>query len=419
MSTSETDAIGKIINLKEEIKKLKNNASEEYNRKKNSLSQYRLIRNFRGINLYQDRIVTGEKEIALDSNVQAAVEADGQISYTPEVKGGGQRPTLTRMAVGGAIAGPLGAVIGMAAQKKKKIRTVTHEHDDREVTLTIVSNDGVICRTWSGEGPAEARQFVAQIQDAIISYPEVKKRVESERRETIAELKKLENENPSVRQEKELDSLMKKLTDEQNSYLKKTETQITVALVLGIVGLLLSYWPIIGLVIPIVTIVLALKIKKRGIKTKKSDIAFILGVIGVCLSALVLLLIVFAPKDVIRDPQAGNQEKNDSGIANDIKEDEDEDVEDAATQKQETSSDSDEYLGYLRKCTVMEAYDLYTYGTSSGGNVFDEAKVTCEGNYNNWGANDFYEAVRIDWDNEKSEEIDGHNLEYYLDNLGW
>ena len=96
-------------------------------------------------------------------------------------------------------------------------------------------------------------------------------------------------------------------------------------------------------------------------------------------------------------------------------------------QKQETKSETStttseerSYLDALRKCTVMEAADIYTTGIGKkSDNVFNDGRDTCNTWYSQWGEDDFFEAVYIDWENRKTEEIDGQPLTYYLTILGW
>lgn len=85
-----------------------------------------------------------------------------------------------------------------------------------------------------------------------------------------------------------------------------------------------------------------------------------------------------------------------------------------------TTSEERSYLDALRKCTVMEAADIYTTGIGKkSDNVFNDGRDTCNTWYSQWGEDDFFEAVYIDWENRKTEEIDGQPLTYYLTILGW
>lgn len=85
-----------------------------------------------------------------------------------------------------------------------------------------------------------------------------------------------------------------------------------------------------------------------------------------------------------------------------------------------TTTKQDEYMDALRKCTVMEGADIYNSGRlKANENAFDKATEQCELWYDDWGEEDFFEAVKIDWENRKNEEIEGKPLTYYLDVLGW
>lgn len=88
--------------------------------------------------------------------------------------------------------------------------------------------------------------------------------------------------------------------------------------------------------------------------------------------------------------------------------------------QQETTEDGHSYLDALRKCTVMEAADIYTTGIGKkSDNAFNDARVTCDSWYLDWGEDDFFDAVYTDWENRKTEQVDGQPLTYYLDVLGW
>ena len=91
----------------------------------------------------------------------------------------------------------------------------------------------------------------------------------------------------------------------------------------------------------------------------------------------------------------------------------------ATVSEDENDISNDNYFDALRKCTVMEAADLYATGGQKSNNVFNDARETCEEFYKNESEDEFFEAIRIDWGNRKSETIEGENLEYYLNELGW
>lgn len=82
------------------------------------------------------------------------------------------------------------------------------------------------------------------------------------------------------------------------------------------------------------------------------------------------------------------------------------------------NSNSNNSMDALRKCTVMEAADIYTTGGNSG-SAFNDAKKQCESWYKQWGEKDFLEVVNEDWNNRQNEQIEGKPLSHYLDVLGW
>ena len=87
---------------------------------------------------------------------------------------------------------------------------------------------------------------------------------------------------------------------------------------------------------------------------------------------------------------------------------------------QSNNKSNDSYMDALRKCTVMEASDIYTTGVGKKtDNVFNDAKTTCEGFKDMLGEKDFISTVAEDWKNRQNEQIEGKPLSYYLDILGW
>lgn len=85
-----------------------------------------------------------------------------------------------------------------------------------------------------------------------------------------------------------------------------------------------------------------------------------------------------------------------------------------------TIPDANEKNIAMRKCTVMEASDIYTTGVGKKtDNIFYDAKNTCEAFYEGGTPESFYEAIDIDWENRSEEKIDDRSLTYYVDKLGW
>lgn len=88
--------------------------------------------------------------------------------------------------------------------------------------------------------------------------------------------------------------------------------------------------------------------------------------------------------------------------------------------KSETNTKQDNYMDALRKCTIMEGAYIYTTGIGKkSDNVFNDARVTCQSWYEQWGEKEFVEIVNEDWETRKNEKVDGKPLTHYLDILGW
>lgn len=109
---------------------------------------------YKSVRLFEDRVVTPHGTFSFhDGMVQAVADTTGNLAVS-------QRATVTRLATGGCIAGPLGAIMaGVAAPKKK-------EHDTRELYLLIESDAGgsvVECKPDDG---AKVRQLAVSISNA-------------------------------------------------------------------------------------------------------------------------------------------------------------------------------------------------------------------------------------------------------------
>lgn len=292
------DLLKKITELEAEIVKIESRNKSLYSAKQSELNHLGLISTCHGIYLYEDRIIGDGRTIMLDSNVQAAIESESQISYTTEVKGGGSRPTLTRIAAGGLIAGPLGAVIGATAQKKKKTKTITHEHDDRTVTLSIASDDGFISKTWSGDA-TEGRNFTTAIMNAVVDYSKNKNGIELRRKQLIKEMKALKEDEELTRKKKELEKLMKDVPEEDRKEFGKLNSKVNTSFISSIIGLFTSIFPIFGIIAPIVALVNIIGPRKLGAKDGKAKASFIMSIIGLVISSLMTIafLASYNPSD--------------------------------------------------------------------------------------------------------------------------
>lgn len=97
--------------------------------------------------LFGTRLRNGDTEQAL-TGLHATVEATGAVT---------RRTTATRVIAGGALFGPAGAIVGAVARKRE---------DQRELYLHIDGPDHYWVEAVDPRKGAEARQFVASIQNA-------------------------------------------------------------------------------------------------------------------------------------------------------------------------------------------------------------------------------------------------------------
>jgi hypothetical protein len=97
--------------------------------------------------------------------------------------------------------------------------------------------------------------------------------------------------------------------------------------------------------------------------------------------------------------------------------------EDKAVESDVQQLADDVFTDHLRKCTVMEASDIYTTGIGGDKNTsFEDGRKFCESQFASTYNNDkdkFIADVKIDWETRKNEVIEDNNLEHYLSILGW
>lgn len=95
------------------------------------------------------------------------------------------------------------------------------------------------------------------------------------------------------------------------------------------------------------------------------------------------------------------------------------------TEEKEVTKDkaTDPFMSALRRCTVMEGYDIHTTGAGAqSDNVFNDGRKYCESSLKTVYKNDknlFIKDVDIDWASNKDKDVDGKPLTYYLEILGW
>ena len=95
--------------------------------------------------------------------MDAAVDAAGNLAVT-------KRSTLTRMAAGGVLLGPVG-LLGGGMMKK------TQKHDTRELYLLIETPTFVAALACKPDDGAKVRAFAAKVKTAYRSFPTQEQRV--------------------------------------------------------------------------------------------------------------------------------------------------------------------------------------------------------------------------------------------------
>lgn len=217
-----SDFLTKVNSLKKEIKELTGQNNSRYEETRKELLNLGFLGSYGNMKLYYDHIEGNGRSLKIDSGIEAAAQVNGSVYTTTNVSGGGARPTLTRIAIGAAVAGPLGALIGGAAQKKKKIKTTNEIHDDRVYRVIVTSKDGYIEEVLNTPNP-DPQTFVGKIINAIADYSENKEYFEAKRKELKALLKDSPEKTALNEKKEELKDILDNATDDEKEELRKYE----------------------------------------------------------------------------------------------------------------------------------------------------------------------------------------------------
>lgn len=239
-----SDFPSRVNALKKEIKELIKQNNTRYEETRKELLNLGFLGSFGDIKLYYDHVEGNGRSLKIDSGIEAAAQVDGTVYTTTKVTGGGARPTLTRIAVGAAVAGPLGALIGGAAQKKKKIKTTNEIHDDRVYRVIVTGPGGYIESTRNTPNP-DPQTFVGKIINAIADYPEDKEYYEAKRKELKELLKDSPEKSALNEKKKELEDLMDNATESEKEELRKYEISrkiIGAVFIFGIIAITIAIW---------------------------------------------------------------------------------------------------------------------------------------------------------------------------------
>lgn len=116
----------------------------------------RKLASYRGkdgsVSVTETLITTGQGTFPLDASVSAVVDTAGNLATS-------SRSTLTRIAAGGILFGPLGAIIGGVAKKNKL-------HDTRELYLLVEGAGFATLVTCNPDDGAKVRQFAMAVKQA-------------------------------------------------------------------------------------------------------------------------------------------------------------------------------------------------------------------------------------------------------------
>jgi len=123
--------------------------------------------------LHERSLITPAGEVPLDG-VEATVDSAGNMSVT-------KRATLTRLALGGLVLGPLGAVLALGFQKKRK-------HDDRELYLLIEAGPASCVLQVKPDAGAAVRAFAVQVNARARGIAQIRMQAAAELADVRAQL---------------------------------------------------------------------------------------------------------------------------------------------------------------------------------------------------------------------------------------
>ncbi len=294
MSMDLDSAAAQIVTYEHDIAAQKRTHKHDCKALRKELDSYGFITKLHGIKLYQDKITCDDTTLAMDSHVKAQAQLMGSISYSSEVKGGGSRPTLTRVALGSLCLGLPGAVIGACIQKPNKIQSVTHEHDTRSVVVIVSSDDGYISKTWKGADIDVAQEFVSKIMNAAVAYPHHKDQFLADKQSLATRYNKLLQDTPWMASQKALDALLETLDPKVRQDVTKLVRRARHICIVSIIGLCFSWLPIYGALLPIITCIMCARVRKRGLVHGKIETARSLSILGIIIQVCIVALCLIA-----------------------------------------------------------------------------------------------------------------------------
>lgn len=282
-----SEFLQKVKELENDIKHTEKELVDKTERAKSELSSLGYLGSFGDIDLYYDCVKNSNRTLKINSGIEAAAMVNGEVFVTTNVHGGGARPTLTRVAVGAIVAGPLGALIGGAAQKHKKIKTENEVHDTRTYRVVISSKEGYIDTTVTE--PSDPQAFVGKILNAVADYDKNKKVFDQRKKQLEEQIKDCTDNKELKKKKEELKKILEKATPEQKKELEKNAKALPIlAFAFGIVSIL-CFWneALLGLfsLTALIISIISLNKKSPWFKNGKT-----LSIIGIVLGGISILI---------------------------------------------------------------------------------------------------------------------------------
>ncbi|MDF7665630.1 hypothetical protein [Bifidobacterium sp. ESL0745] len=146
--------------------------------------------------LYWDHVEYRGQSMALEEGMTAEVHASGNVYVTTETRGK-VGVSVLGAAVGGVVAGKIGAVAG---GKKNKVETKNSVHDKRNLFITLQTSHNSMSIQCDPDHEDEARKFADHVIRSSSNMDEVKQDNDNEIAKLEKELDAIENDTDDIEQ---------------------------------------------------------------------------------------------------------------------------------------------------------------------------------------------------------------------------
>ncbi len=153
---------------------------------------YGHVQTFGGIVLYGDRIVAEKKSIPLSDDLEIEINTSGNVYSETTVRGGGT--SVAGAVIGGAVAGPVGAVVG----GRKGVKSKSEVQDERKLFISIVSSIDSAVVELDPKMELDARKLVAETKRQIKTLSSRKGKMDAELAELTQRLVMLEKDTSAI-----------------------------------------------------------------------------------------------------------------------------------------------------------------------------------------------------------------------------